>query len=206
MNGIPGQNTLNSSSGGSITINNGYLYVDASGDGIDANGSIEMNDGTVIVNGPEDSGNGSLDYDASFNINGGLLIAAGSSGMAQSPSTSSKQNSVNVSLSSQSANTLINIKDENGDDIITFAPSKTYQSVIISSPKLESKSTYTVYTGGSSTGTQLDGLYTDGTYTSGNEIGSFTTSNILSTVGSGSNMNSPSNMGGAGGNRQPNKR
>lgn len=206
MNGRPGQNTLNSSSGGSITINNGYVYVDATGDGIDANGTIEMNGGTVIVNGPENNGNGALDYDSSFNINGGLFIAAGSSGMAQSPSTSSNQNSVNVFLSSQSANTLINIKDENGEDIITFAPSKTYQSVLISSPKLESNTTYTVYTGGSSTGTELDGLYTDGTYTSGTELDSFTTSSTVSTIGSGSNMNSPSNMGGAGGNRQPNKR
>ena len=34
--------------------------------------------------------------------------------MSQSVSSSSKQNSVNVFLSSQSANTLISIKDENG--------------------------------------------------------------------------------------------
>lgn len=201
VNGRPGQNTFASSSGGSITINNGYVYVDASGDGIDANGSIEMNDGTVIVNGPENTGNGALDYDSSFNINGGLFIAAGSSGMAQSPSTTSSQNLVNVFLSSQSANTLINIKDENGEDIITFAPSKTYQSIIISSPKLESDSTYTVYTGGSSNGTSVDGLYSDGTYTSGTELDSFTTSSTVSNVGSGSNMN-----GGSGGNRQPNRR
>ena len=165
-----------------------------------------MNDGTVIVNGPENSGNGALDYDSSCNINGGLFIAAGSSGMAQSASSSSKQNSVSVFLSSQSANTLINIKNESGEDIITFAPSKTYQSVLISSPKLESNSTYTVYCGGSSTGTSIDGLYSDGSYSSGTEAGTFTTSNTVSTIGSGGNINSPRNMSNPGGNRQPNKR
>ena len=160
-----------------------------------------MNDGTVIVNGPENNGNGALDYDSSCNINGGLFIAAGSSGMAQSPSTSSKQNSVNVFLSSQSANTLISIKNENGEDIVTFAPSKTYQSVIISSPDLESNTTYTVYSGGTSTGNETDGLYTDGSSSGGSEAGSFTTSSTVTTVGSSNNTGAPGgNMGGAPGN------
>lgn len=184
--GRPGQNNFSSSTG-SININGGYLYVDASGDGIDANGSIEMNDGTVIVNGPENNGNGALDYDSTCNINGGLFIAAGSSGMAQSLSTTSKQNSVNVFLSSQSANTLITIKNEDGEDIVTFAPSKTYQSVIISSPDLESNTTYTVYSGGTSTGSETDGLYTDGSSSGGSEVGSFTTSSTVTTVGSSNN-------------------
>ena len=126
-----------------------------------------MSDGTVIVNGPENNGNGALDYDSTCNINGGLFIAAGSSGMAQSLSTTSKQNSVNVFLSSQSANTLISIKNESGKDIVTFAPSKTYQSVIISSPNLQTNTTYTVYSGGTSTGNETDGLYTDGSASGG---------------------------------------
>lgn len=194
-NGRPGENQFNSSSNGSITINGGYLYVDAAGDGVDSNGSIVMNDGTVIVNGPENGGNGALDYDVSFDITGGLFIAAGSSQMTQSPSSSSTQNSVNI-FTSQSANTLINIKNTNGEDIITFAPSKTYQSVVISSPKLESNATYTVSVGGSSTGSSADGLYNDGSYSGGSDAGTFTTSNTVSSVGSGGGMGSP------GGNRQ----
>lgn len=202
--GRPGQNNFSPSSGGTITINGGYIYIDASGDGIDANGSIEMNDGTVIVNGPENSGNGALDYDSTCNINGGLFIAAGTSGMTQSPSTSSKQNSVNVFLSSQSANTLISIKNESGEDIVTFAPSKTYQSVIISSPNLQSNTKYTVYSGGTSTGNETDGLYIDGSASGGSEVGSFTTSSTITTVGSGSgNIGAPGNMKGSSGGKGP---
>lgn len=74
-----------------MTINGGTLVVNASGDGLDSNGSIEMNDGTVVVNGPTDSMNGTLDYDSTFNMNGGPLIGAGSSGMAMSPSSTSVQ-------------------------------------------------------------------------------------------------------------------
>ena len=69
-----------------LTINGGYLYVNAGGDGLDSNGSIERTGGTVIVNGPTNDGNGPLDYLGTFNISGGLLVAVGSSGMAQAPS------------------------------------------------------------------------------------------------------------------------
>ncbi len=50
-----------------------------------------MAGGTVLVNGPTNDGNGSLDYDGTFDISGGILVATGSSGMAQMPSDSSSQ-------------------------------------------------------------------------------------------------------------------
>lgn len=92
-----------------------------------------MTGGTVIVNGPTDSGNGALDYDGEFNMTGGLLVVAGSIGMAQAPSTSSTQYSMNIGLSSvQEAKTLINISDKDGNSILTFAPSKQYhQSLFV---------------------------------------------------------------------------
>lgn len=198
--GRPGQNNF-SSGNGQINFNGGYVYIDASGDGIDANGSIELNDGTVIVNGPQDNGNGALDYDSTFNINGGLLIAAGSSGMAQNPSTSSTQNSINVYVNG-TANSLLTIKSESGEEIISFAPSKSYQSVIISSPELETGKTYSAYYGGTSTGTSTDGLYTDGTTSDGTEITSFTLSSTVSNVSQSGVTTGGSNsaMPGAGGN------
>lgn len=162
--GRPGENNFDSSSKCEIVINGGYIVVDARGDGIDANGSITIKGGTTIVNGPENNGNGALDYDGSCDISGGILIASGSIGMAQSPSSTSSQNSVNVALSSQQANTIIHIEDEKGNEVITFAPSKQYQSVVVSSPKLKTGSTYTVSYGGTSTGAAKDGLYTGGKY------------------------------------------
>lgn len=72
-------------------IKGGKLTVDARGDGLDSNGSIEMSGGVVIVNGPTENMNGALDYDGSFLISGGTLVAAGSAGMAQEPSVDSSQ-------------------------------------------------------------------------------------------------------------------
>lgn len=193
--GRPGENNFNTSSTCEININGGSILVDARGDGIDANGSITMKGGTIIVNGPENNGNGALDYDESFDISGGTLIAAGSVGMAQSPSSTSSQNSVNVALSSQQANTIIHIEDEKGNDIVTFAPSKQYQSVVVSSDKLKKGSTYKVFYGGTSTGEVKDGLYTGGKYSGGTESESFTISENVTNLGtSGGGF-----MGGPGG-------
>ncbi|WP_373598977.1 carbohydrate-binding domain-containing protein [Paraclostridium bifermentans] len=192
-NGRPGENNFNSSSTCEIAINGGDTVIDSSGDGLDANGDMTITGGTTIVNGPENGGNGALDYDGTCDISGGILIAAGSVGMAQSPSSTSSQNTVNVALSSQSANTIIHIEDETGNDIITFAPSKQYQSVVVSSPELKTGSTYTVSYGGTSTGEVKDGLYSDGKYSEGTESTSFTVSDTitnLGTTGSG-NMGGP---------------
>ncbi|MFR9070316.1 MAG: carbohydrate-binding domain-containing protein [Paraclostridium sp.] len=197
--GRPGENNFNSSSKCEIAINGGYTVLDARGDGIDANGSITITGGTTIVNGPENNGNGALDYDGSCNISGGILIAAGSAGMAQSPSLTSSQNSVNIALSSQQANIIIHIEDEKGNEVITFAPSKQYQSVVVSSPELKKGSTYTVSYGGTSTGKAKDGLYTGGKYSGGEKSTSFTVSESVTNLGSagGDSMGGPG--GGKGG-------
>lgn len=184
INGRAGQNDFAASSNNYLYINGGYLTVNAGGDGLDSNGSAKMTGGTVLVNGPTNDGNGALDYNGTFDITGGFLVAAGSGGMAEAPSTSSTQYSALIGFSStQAANTMVHIATDSGENILTFAPSKEFQTVVISSPELKKGSTYTVYTGGSSTGTAKDGLYTDGAYSGGSKFDSFTVSDITTTVG-----------------------
>jgi hypothetical protein len=186
VNGRPGQNNFESPGGDNyLYINGGYTVVNAAGDGIDANGAIEMTGGTVIVSGPTNNGNGALDYLGSFKISGGFLVAAGSSGMAQSPSEASTQYSLMVNFDAmQPAGTLFHIETEDGADVLTFMSSKEYQSVVLSSPELEKGETYLVYTGGGATGTVTDGLYSGGTYTPGTEVYSLTISGMVTVAGS----------------------
>jgi len=185
MMGRPGQNNGEATGSNTLTINGGYLVVNADGDGLDINGPITMTAGTVIVNGPTNNGNGPVDYLGSFSISGGDFLAVGSAGMAMGPSTSSTQNSMMLTYAgTQAAGTLIHIESADGDDILTFAPAKAYQSVVFSSPELSSSSEYVVYSGGSSSGTSTDGLYSGGTYTPGTEVTRFTVSGTVTTVGS----------------------
>lgn len=181
-NAGPGGKGGESAGTGKLNINGGKISVNANGDGLDANGSIYMKDGTVIVNGPTSDGNGALDYDGAFKVEGGTLITAGSAGMAQAPSTDSTQNSIKVTLASQSANTIVHIESESGEEIVTFAPAKQYSSFVISSSKIKTGSTYKVYVGGSSTGTAVNGVYSGGTYTKGKEIGSASISSTVTEI------------------------
>jgi hypothetical protein len=170
-----------------IYIDGGYLAVYAGGDGIDSNGDIEMTAGTVLVHGPTSDGNGALDYQGTFNISGGLLAAAGSSGMAEAPSSSSTQYSVLLNFSEESAGTLFHIESSGGTEMLTFSPSKRYESIVFSGPALSSGESYSVYSGGSATGTETDGLYTGGVYSAGTHESDldFTISSMVTTVGSG---------------------
>lgn len=183
--GGPGQDAFAASGNYYLYINGGYVAVEASGDGIDSNGTIEMTDGVVLVNGPTEQMNGPLDH-AGFTMTGGYLVAAGSAGMAQAPGQTSSQYSVLIYLeSTQPAGTLVHIQNSAGEDILTFAPTKEYQSIAFSSGDLVDGETYTIYTGGGSTGTVTDGLVQGGTYTPGTEYTSFTVSGVITTVGSG---------------------
>lgn len=183
-----------------LEINGGYIVVNAGGDGLDANGLGTMNDGVVIVNGPVMNMNGALDIDGTLVVNGGFLVAVGSAGMAQNASTASTQYTVLETLPSvQAAGTMVHIKSEDGEEILTFVPTKEFQTVVISSPELANGSTYTVYLGGSATGTVADGLYADGVYTPGSQVSSFTITSIV--TGGGGQMGGPGGGGPGGGGR-----
>lgn len=187
-----------------LYINGGYLAIDAMGDGLDVNGTIDMTGGLVIVNGPTNNGNGPLDYLGAFNITGGFLVAVGSAGMAQAPSMSSTQYSMMYIFDSpQAAGTMVHIEAEDGEEILTFVPTKEYQSVVVSSPELKNGLTYYVYTGGSSSGTTSDGLYSGGTYTAGTQVTSFTVSSVVTVAGAYGGGFPGSNMPGPGGRRRP---
>ena len=165
-----------------LYIHGGYIVVNANGDGLDSNGSIEMTGGTVLVNGPTGNNNGALDH-SSFKLTGGILVAAGSSGMAQAPSSTSTQYSVLVNFrSSQSAGTLFHVQTSAGNGILSFKPEKRYQSVVFSTPEIQNGETYEIYVGGSSTGTQVDGLYENGEYSPGTKSASLTVNNIVTKI------------------------
>lgn len=199
MNGRPGQNDMRTSENNSsqnLTVNNGYIYIDASGDGIDINGSGYINDGTVIVNGPTNSGNAALDYAGSFEVNGGLLIAAGSSGMLQAASNSSKINCISITFdSTKEAGSLVCVTDSDGIEVVTFEPGKTYQSVVICSSGFEKGESYKIYSGGNSSSESEDGLYEIGGYGDGELFEEVTINSIVNSCGSGNGSGGMRGMG-----------
>jgi len=143
-----GTDAMSADDGSTLAIQGGTLVINATGDGIDVNGSATMSGGEVYVYGPTTSANAAIDYNGSFVISGGTLAAAGSSGMAQAPSTSSGQNSLMVNLtSSRTANTVFRVQKSDGTVLLSLTPPKSYQSVVFSSPDLVKGASLAVYTG-----------------------------------------------------------
>lgn len=184
MGGRPGGDSFASNSSNLLTINGGTVLVDSLGDGLDANGSISITGGTVIVNGPTENMNSALDCDGSFNVSGGLLVAVGSSGMAEAPDDSSSQYALMINSDTvQAAGTLIHIESSAGQEILTFAPTRQYQSVVVSSPDLINGETYEISYGGTASGEAQSGLYPAGSYTSGTAYARVTISGMVTRVG-----------------------
>ena len=138
-----------SSSSGSIVISGGTIHVTASGDGLDANGTLEITGGSTTVCGPTQGDTATLDYDVSGVITGGTFIGTGGAGMAQSFSDSD-QGVIAVSTGNQSAGTEIKLTDRDGNTIITHTPELDFAVVILSSPDIVSGETYTITVGSSS--------------------------------------------------------
>ncbi len=142
---------MSGNSNGSILISGGTLYIHASGDGVDANGTLEITGGHTTVIGPTQGDTATLDYDISATITGGTFIGTGASGMAQTFSGSS-QGVIAVSVGSQSAGTLITLTDSSGNIIFSYTPELSYQVAILSCPEMVSGEEYTI-TVGSQSGT-----------------------------------------------------
>lgn len=133
-----------------MVINGGYVHVLAGGDGLDSNGDLTINGGEVYVDGPSDNGNSAIDYGekSSFYINGGTVVAVGSSGMAEDVSTDSKQQAAFVKLDSQVDAGDVILKDADGNEIISYTVQKKYDCVIISTADLKAGQIYTLSASG----------------------------------------------------------
>lgn len=151
IDGRKGQNSFSNveNSNQKLVINNGNITVNATGDGLDANGSIYINGGNVLVEGPTSGGNGALDYDSECVVTGGNIIIYGSTGMWQNPTSNSTQYSLTFQLSGTSSDEVV-LKDEIGNEITSFKTSKSYGAVTISNSKIEKGKTYTLYVNGTS--------------------------------------------------------
>lgn len=132
-----------------IEINGGCTYILAGGDGADSNGNLTINGGELYIDGPSDNGNAAIDYgeNATAAINGGTVVAVGSSGMLESLDSSSEQGIIMTAVASGISGDEIKLMDSDGNELVSFTAAKAYDSVVISTEKLSEGETYTLVTG-----------------------------------------------------------
>lgn len=148
-----------------IAVYGGSIYVNADGDGLDSNGNLYVFGGTVYIEGPVDNGNGALDYEGFAVVDGGILLAAGSAGMAMGFHKDSGQGWILYNLSeNQPADTEIVIQDAEGAVIFSERPQKEYRSIVVSLPEFNAGEEYTLTCGSVSDKITLEnGYYSNGT-------------------------------------------
>ena len=136
--------------GGTLTINAG---LGSEGDGIDSNGYLIINGGTIISAAKPVSDSG-MDADLGVVINGGTVVGVGSN--MEGASSTSSQPTMNLKFSSQiSKNSNLVIKDSSENILLTFNPSssgfventdiRTYQGAILSHPSFKLNEVYYLY-------------------------------------------------------------
>ena len=152
------------------TINGGNLHIVAGlgeeGDGIDSNGWLVINGGTVIAsaNPAADAG---LDSDMGSYINGGTVVALGST--MDWAESDSNQVTMNLQFADyKDSDSAIVVTKEDGSYIFAYDPSddevlggytRRYMGAILSSPAFALGDTYQVFIGGTLTGSETAGVY-----------------------------------------------
>ena len=133
-----------------IVIDGGTLTVVAEGDGLDANGSIEINGGTVVVNGPTSGANGALDYDDNATLNGGTVLFVDNGQMTTGFGSDSSQAFLMASAQG-TAGATVEVVDSSGKTVASLKASKFFSTVLISSPEIKEGEKYTIKVGSNST-------------------------------------------------------
>lgn len=142
-----------------IHISGGVVRINAEGDGVDSNGYLTVSGGELYVAGSSNGGDGALDYGIDAVISGGIVVAAGQSGMAQNFGAESTQGTILVNTQQQNAaGSDIVLFDSDGRELVAWTAEKGYNSVVVSCPEIESGSSYTVKTGDVSTDITMDSL------------------------------------------------
>ena len=132
-----------------IKITGGNTTVNASGDGIDSNGSVLITGGNLYVSGSSARGDGALDYNGVAKIEGGTVVAVGGAGMNQSFSSESTQYSISYTVNAQGTeNNAVKLIDDSGNVVVSWEnPPKAYSSVVVSSLELKQNGNYKLQTG-----------------------------------------------------------
>lgn len=186
---------------GEIVISGGHIHISATGDGIDSNNTILVSGGVTLVSTGNSNGNAAFDYDGEANVTGGILIATGGSGMAQSFTSAENQGCMLFGINGAPGGVNIAIADGSDRVVASFTPDSSYSAVVVTAPGLQVGSTYSVVMDAVIDGADEYGFAADASFTGGTNLGAIEMTTLLQ-GGSGHGMGGGPGGGPGGGNRR----
>ena len=132
------------------TVNGGKLTIKVTGetgegDGIDSNGWLVINGGTVVAAACSNSADAGVDSDMGIHINGGTVIATGH--MLDQIEVGGQNYAVFNFAQKQAGSETVTMKDQSGKVILETKPENAYSILIFSGPNLKAGN-YTLWNGG----------------------------------------------------------
>lgn len=179
-----------STTGGSLNISGGFVYVRSSGDGLDSNGNITVSGGVTVVsqtggsNAPIDSGDG---YKFTVTGSSATVFAMGASDMFSESKPSSTTIPYICSTSLGSSSSALGVNTSSGTNLVFLESPQTYAAAIFISDELTSGSSYKFVKGASASGTEYvegTGFYLPATSVSGGSSTSATATTASSSSSS----------------------
>lgn len=150
INILSGNDGINTNEDGVsvTTINDGTLKIKVTGetgegDGIDSNGWLVINGGTVHAEACSDSADAGIDSDMGIHINGGTVIATGSM-LDRIEDGGQAYATFNLSRKLDGENTLY-VKDSEGNTVKSFKTENAFSVLVFSSADLSDDDTYTLW-------------------------------------------------------------
>jgi hypothetical protein len=138
--GPMGGDRFSANSGYYVRVTGGVIDALGASDGIDSNGNVFLDGGTVRLSAQSMGMSGAIDFNGSLTITGGDLITAGSS---LNPSSQSTQPSLLVSYSSSHpSGSALALKDADGNVVLSYTSRIPFTASAFASPKLEVGKTY----------------------------------------------------------------
>ncbi|NLB91245.1 MAG: carbohydrate-binding domain-containing protein [Clostridiales bacterium] len=126
-----------------IAITGGIVHLDVGGDGLDSNGDILLQGGTLFIEGPPDRKNSAIDYNGTFTLHGGNLLVA-TKHNNQWPATDRP----GILTYHQGAeNTSIFLTDQRGEEVMTWTPKKAFDLLVFVTENLKEGEKYTLHIG-----------------------------------------------------------
>jgi hypothetical protein len=127
-------------------MSGGSLYINSQADGLDSNANINVTGGSIVIEGPTANDNGAIDYDTTFAVSGGTIIAVGSAGMPALP-TGGKQTFISANVSAAKGDT-ISVQREDGTEIASIVLSKKIGNIFLSTNALKPGTSYSIFVNG----------------------------------------------------------